>query len=370
MSGLRVLVTADAVGGVWQYSLDLARGLAAQKVELVLALLGPAPSLDQRKAAAKIPSLKLVQTKLPLDWMAEKSREVREAGEAIALIAAKEDAGLVQLNAPALAAEAEFGVPVLAVSHSCLSTWWQAVKCGRPDGDFRWRAALHGLGLRAADRAVAPSAAFARATADAHGLRRVPDVVHNGRTPLRLPKAAPHDFAFAVGRLWDKSKNAATLDRAAARLAVPLHAAGPLEGPNGDSVLLAHANPLGSLCEAEIARRLAARPVFVSAALYEPFGLAALEAAQAGCPLVLSDIPTHRELWDGAAVFVEPTDAEGFAAAISDIIGDDYARARLGGAARERARRYGVDAMAARMAALYRELAGAASRPAAKREAA
>jgi hypothetical protein len=27
-AALRVLVTADAVGGVWNYSLDLARGLA------------------------------------------------------------------------------------------------------------------------------------------------------------------------------------------------------------------------------------------------------------------------------------------------------------------------------------------------------
>ena len=45
-------------------------------------------------------------------------------------------------------------------------------------------------------------------------------------------------------------------------------------------------------------------PIFVSAARYEPFGLAVLEAAQAGCALVLSDIPTFRELWDGAALFV------------------------------------------------------------------
>ena len=34
-----------------------------------------------------------------------------------------------------------------------------------------------------------------------------------------------------------------------------------------------------------------------------------LEAASAGCPLILGDIPTFRELWDGAAVFVAPDDA-------------------------------------------------------------
>ena len=51
---------------------------------------------------------------------------------------------------------------------------------------------------------------------------------------------------------------------------------------------------------------MARTAVFVSPALYEPFGLAVLEAAQAGCALVLSDIPTFRELWDGVALFVAP----------------------------------------------------------------
>ena len=49
---------------------------------------------------------------------------------------------------------------------------------------------------------------------------------------------------------------------------------------------------------------LPTRPIFVSVSRYEPFGLAVLEAAHAGCALVLSDIPTFRELWQGAASFV------------------------------------------------------------------
>ncbi len=53
-----------------------------------------------------------------------------------------------------------------------------------------------------------------------------------------------------------------------------------------------------------MATAYAAATVFASMARYEPFGLAVLEAAQAGMRLVLSDIPTFRELWDGAAIFV------------------------------------------------------------------
>ena len=101
---------------------------------------------------------------------------------------------------------------------------------------------------------------------------------------------------------------------------------------------------------------LARRPVFVSAAVYETFGLAALEAAQAGCALVLSDIPTYRELWDDAAIFVPARDAAGFAAAIDRLIADPELREAMAAAARVRARRYTVEAMAAGIAGIYAEL--------------
>ncbi len=45
-------------------------------------------------------------------------------------------------------------------------------------------------------------------------------------------------------------------------------------------------------------------------ARYEPFGLSALEAGLAGCALVLGDIPSLREIWHGAAVFVDSDDSE------------------------------------------------------------
>jgi glycosyltransferase involved in cell wall biosynthesis len=221
--------------------------------------------------------------------------------------------------------------------------------------DFRWRSELHRAGLAAGDQVVTPSAAFADATRRAYRLATLPTVVHNGRASLALPGAARERFAFTAGRLWDKGKDAITLDRAAALLPFPVEAAGTLSGPNGDRLALAHARPVGSLSEAELASRLAARPVFVSAALYEPFGLAVLEAAQAGCPLVLSDIPSFRELWDGAALFVPRRDHVAFAAASTRAA--DQAD-ELGAKARERAGRYTPEALAAGMRALYRAQLG------------
>jgi glycosyltransferase involved in cell wall biosynthesis len=352
-------MTADAVGGVWQYSIDLAKGLSGEGVETVLAVMGPSPSSPQLKAAAAVGGLTLVDTGLPLDWLARSRGAVKSAGQAVAGLAERHEADLVQLNAPALAAETSFPVPVVAVTHSCIATWWRAVKSCHVEADYRWRAELHGEGLRRASRCVAPSAAFAEATREAYGLGVAPVAVHNGRSPLPLPRVAPHDFAFTAGRLWDKGKNAATLDLAAAELGVPLYAAGPAHGPSGDSIQLNNARGLGALGEKEMARWLAARPVFVSAAVYEPFGLAILEAAAAGCPLVLSDIPTFRELWGGVARFVPAMDHRGFAKEIGEVAGDYVLRTELGRAAQARAERYSVHSMAGRMLELYREVAQA-----------
>ena len=49
--------------------------------------------------------------------------------------------------------------------------------------------------------------------------------------------------------------------------------------------------------------------------LAEGFGLPAVEAAACGAPLVLSDLPAHRETLGSAALFFEPRDASELAAA-------------------------------------------------------
>ncbi len=358
-----VLLTADAVGGVWTYALDLARGLSARGVRSVLVVLGPAPDAAQRAAATAVPGLVLHIPGAPLDWTAESPAALARAAAAVAKIARAEGAALIQLNSPALAAMARFEVPVVAVCHSCLATWWHAVHAMEPiPPDFAWRTALLAKGYARADSLAAPSAAFARATAETYGLARAPAVVHNGRS---LPAAADPSaadflsrdaapFVVTAGRLWDEAKNLRALDGAAAHLKVPVLAAGSTRGPHGAAVMLSHARATGPMSAAAVARCLSRRPVFVSLARYEPFGLAVLEAAQAGCPLVLSDIPTFRELWGGAALFL-PRDARDtdIAAAIDALLRDGERRAALRAAARERSHRYRVDAMAEGMLRIY-----------------
>ena len=355
---LRVFMTADAVGGVWQYALDLAQGLRAYDTETTLCVLGPPPSPEQKSAARRIPGLRLICLDLPLDWTATCPQDVLDAAATVAEVARDDGSAIVHLNSPTLAAGPRFPVPVVAVCHSCMASWWQAVRTRPMSRQFRWHKELMARGLAKADAIIAPSAAFARTIQTVYDLPTPPRVVYNGRRPCvrePLPEGAIPDtpFAFTAGRLWDEGKNLHTLDAAAARLKLPVFAAGPLKGPNRTSIKLSHVRTLGNLSDGQIAEWLAAKPIFVSTARYEPFGLAALEAAEAGCALVLSDIPTFRELWEGAAYFVPPDDDAAFANAIEELAGDARQRTLYASAARRRARRYTPEVMAAKVRAIY-----------------
>ena len=130
------------------------------------------------------------------------------------------------------------------------------------------------------------------------------------------------------------------------------------------SVSFEHLRTLGELGPARLAELLAAKPIFVSAALYEPFGLSVLEAAQAGCALVLSDIPAHRELWGGAAMFLPARSPQAFALAIQSLLGDRREREKRGQLARACAELYTPERMARSMVAIYSDLVRPKAEPA------
>ncbi len=346
-------MTADAVGGVWQYATELARALGAHGVEVVIAVMGPSsPSSEPQASAAQREGLDIIPTHLPLDWLCDSPAPVIAAAEAIAALAREVGADVVQVNSPTLAC-AHFDQPVVAVAHGCVATWWEAAEAGPLSPDFAWHAELMREGLLAAAATVAPTHAYAETVRRRYALPTAPLAMHNGRTPMALPPALPADYAFTAGRLWDRVKRTALLDRVAA--VTPIRAAGPVAAPHGETVATEHLELLGTLDTDALARELAGRPVFVSAATFEPFGLAVLEAAQAGCPLVLSDIATFHELWDGAALFVASDAPEDWAEAIERARAD---RDTLGAAARRQAARYTPEANAAAMAAIYARLLG------------
>jgi glycosyltransferase involved in cell wall biosynthesis len=107
--------------------------------------------------------------------------------------------------------------------------------------------------------------------------------------------------------------------------------------------------------------RLARAAVFALPARYEPFGLAALEAAFAGCALVLGDIASLREVWDDAALYVDPDDDDALEAALRTLIDDDTLRREYARRARTRATLYTTERMVDAYVELYERLVGDAA---------
>lgn len=351
---LRILMTLDAVGGVWRYAIDLAHALALDGNIMVLAGLGPRPDDRQVEEAAAIGTLEWLDT--PPDWMTNDETDLDSLPAEVSTLVRKHQIDLIHLNSPSQACGLEVERPVIAMSHSCVATWFKGVRNEPLPSQWDWQARRNRAGFDRADMVLAPSGSHAAMLQSVYGPIDRLTVVHNGgrmgaATRIKQP------FVFAAARWWDEGKNGSVLDEAAARLGWPVMMAGPVLGPNGQRVELQHARVLGQQSAPEIQALMARAGVFVSPSVYEPFGLAALEAAQARTPLVLADIATYRELWEDAALFFPPRDAEALAAAINRLMRDQALRKRLGGAAADRARAYSLGRQAARMQAIYHEAA-------------
>ena len=340
----RVLMTADAVGGVWDYALELARGFARMGVVTELAVTGPEPGEARKLAAARIPTLTLHHQPFKLEWMADPEEDLHKTGDWLLDLERRLTPDIVHVNGYAAAA-LPFRAPVLCVGHSCVLSWWRAVH--GEDAPASWDAYAQRVadGLRMADLVAAPTQAMLDALVRHYGPLSRARVVPNGRDPQSYRPLPKRPFILAAGRVWDQAKNIGALDTVAGRLPWSVFVAGSLDGPNGQPKPLRHARPLGQLPADQLARWFGRAAIFAHPARYEPFGLAPLEAALCGCALVLGDIPSLRELWDGAALFVEPDNPTALTRKLT-MLAENPARVKALGTA---ARRRGHDFTAVRM---------------------
>jgi glycosyltransferase-like protein len=112
---------------------------------------------------------------------------------------------------------------------------------------------------------------------------------------------------------------------------------------------------LGMVSDDALGDWYAAADALAFPSLKEGWGLAVLEAMQAGLPVVATDIPVFREyLTDGVdALLVPPADAERLAAAMRSLVVDGGLRRRLVAGAHDVARRFTWEASARRHVEIY-----------------
>lgn len=353
-----ILMTADTVGGVWTYALELTRALQPHGIEVKLALMGPPLKPAQRNEADQITNLTLFKSDYKLEWMPDCWADVRRAGEWLLHLAHRLQPDIVHLNGYAHA-NLVWNAPALVVGHSCVFSWWEAVHGAAPPAEWQRYQSEVINGLRGAHLVVTPTAAMLRALETHYGKVYDSRVIPNGRDQNLFRPANKQQLIFSAGRLWDEAKNIKCLAEVASELPWPVLVAGDSQPPAHAAQtgsFPASCHQLGSLPEAELRNWFGAAPIFALPALYEPFGYTALEAGLSGCALVLGDIESLREVWGDAAVFVNPHDSKALKAELLRLIENSRYRRAMARRARERALSFTSQHMARKYLAAYSDL--------------
>ena len=350
---MRLLMTTDTVGGVWTYNCDLAGEMLGRGHEVMLVLVGRAPSPSQtawietaRERWGR--GLTTRRVDVPLEWMADGGRCYEDSAAEMLALCAEFAPDVFHCNQFCYG-RLPVGAMKVVVAHSDVLSWWEA-RYGEEMPASAWRARyceLVSAGLAGADVVVAPTGAAMRDLRRHFNVHEKARVIANGRTTrcssLRDAEVLGGKRMQAVtcGRVWDEGKNVHLLEAMCAPM--PILIAGEQELSAEETGAAAPCTPngrtryLGALSSEALDELMRESAIYVVTSRYEPFGLAAVEAALAGCAVVANDLASQREVWGDAAVFFAKDDAGGLERLLSELAGDAARVRRIAAACRRRA---------------------------------
>jgi glycogen synthase len=348
----RVLMTADTEGGVWTYALELSRSLAGHGVEVALATMGRFMPESFRREAQALDNVTLHESAFKLEWMENPWHDVEAAGRWLLDLRDHLHPDVVHLNGFVHGA-LPWQVPVLITGHSCVFSWWRAVNRTMPPPEWDAYRDKVRQGLHAATHVTAPSRAMLSSLQSIYGPLPNASVISNGRAAQSFHAAEKLPIVLSAGRIWDKAKNIASVAAVAPDLPWPAYIAGEGKGAFRRELNIWN---LGYQASSGLAEWMAKASIFAAPAFYEPFGLTILEAALSGCALVLGDIESLKENWDGAAVFVPPSNAEALKTAITELIRHPDCLSAMALRATNRGTQFTAERMASSYAEIYESL--------------
>ncbi len=314
---MRILVTADTVGGVWTYTRELVTGLMLRGIRVTLVSFGGLPSPEQRQWMRNLPRLDYRPTAFKLEWMQDSEADLAASADYLQSVIQEVRPDVLHFNQYYYGA-LEGDLPRIVVAHSDVVSWMMAVHGQVEEPESAWLRRYRNLvtrGIQAATAVVAPSRWMLDQIATHYAKPPRGTTIYNGRNPeLFNPHLRKEDLIVTVGRHWDQAKNASLLLQREMPAGVCI--VGSDQHPESQgrafsgSLGKAPVRFAGQLDEPHLSRLLAKSAIYAATSRYEPFGLAPLEAAFSRCAIVASDIPTFRELWEGAAIFFRNNDAE------------------------------------------------------------
>ncbi|HEY4649888.1 MAG TPA: glycosyltransferase family 4 protein [Pontibacter sp.] len=352
----KILMTADTVGGVWTYALELTRALAPFGTHVALATMGSPLSDAQRQETNDIPNLTIYESNYKLEWMDEAWEDVEKAGEWLLQLRDEVQPDLIHLNGM-VHGSLDWGKPVMVVVHSCVMSWWRAVKDEDAPKEWNKYKELVTKGLQAADVVVAPTQAMLHQAEELYGPFKQSSVIYNGRGQHHFQFGRKEPFIFSMGRVWDEAKNISMLAHIASELQWPVYIAGDDKHPaTGKTVELENVHFLGHLSNKEVSDWLSRASIYALPAKYEPFGLTILEAAMSGCALVVGKTESQAEIWGNAAKYVNPQDADELRDTLNKLIEDEFCRNIMACRSVKRSHGYTSEQMAQDYCHQYRQL--------------
>ncbi len=300
---MRLLMTADTVGGVWTFAKELAAGLLSQGCEVLLVSFGGEASSEQQQDTCKLAAsgaFQYICSNVALEWMPLNEEAYRAAAPMLLRLCAQFRPDALLLSQFCFGA-LPVSVPKIVIAHSDVLSWAAAIGKAPLEDDpwLRQYQALIGHGLKGADLLVAPTRSTLRAMCMHLELPQKTVVIGNGRSlPVESTAETRQMRAVTAGRMWDPAKNLALLCNVESP--IPMLVAGDHQA---ETINTRGLTMLGRQSEAELLALFRTSAMYICCSVYEPFGLAPLEAALCSCAVLANDIPTLREVWDDGALY-------------------------------------------------------------------
>lgn len=333
---MKILITTDTIGGVWRYTINLIKSLEKYKAEVHLATLGPLPSNDQLNEIRRLQGVSIYSAPLKLEWMDSPWTDIEKTKRFLLDLSFSVQPDVIHCNSYAIDGN-DFAAPVVMVGHSCVLSWWEAVKNEYAPASWNKYASVVKKGLQSAKMVIAPSFSMMDNLKRHYGPFKNAKVIYNATEKSEFPVDKKEKIVFSMGRIWDEGKNIQLLFQAASKIPHVFYIAGDAKNKIDKRALTPNVNLMGQLSTKEINSYLSKAAIFALPVLYEPFGLSALEAALSGCALILGDIPSQREIWKDHAIYCNPKDPSDLASKITRLLDDEVLRNHMSQQALKRA---------------------------------
>jgi glycogen synthase len=243
---MHVLITCDAIGGVWTYTRELVRGLVRRNHRVSLISFGELPDHHQLLWMRDLPLFEYYGTDFPLEWQKDSASGVAASMDYMERLIALIKPDVLHSNQYCYGS-VRCSIPRIVVAHSDVLSWRTEVlgQATLEDPWLLWYRYVVTAGVAEAEALIAPSRWMLDTISQYYGKAANGSVIYNGCDSSQFSSSFnKSSCVLCAGRIWDPGKQVGIL--LARRQMVPVQIAGPRRDPESKVDTSADCNPDGS----------------------------------------------------------------------------------------------------------------------------